>query len=87
MKISLLVGILLLFAANTYSVAAQPVTPPDTTLPGDANGDGKVNGVDYVIWLNNYGQTIAGQHRKGDFNESGKVDGTDYVVWLNNYRV
>ena len=26
-------------------------------LPGDANGDGKVDGVDYVLWLNNYGTT------------------------------
>jgi len=64
------------------------ITSPSPTpagKPGDANGDGKVDGVDYVIWLNHYGQTITGGYTIGDFNTSGKVDGVDYVVWLNNY--
>jgi hypothetical protein len=61
---------------------------PDITPPpklGDANGDNKVDGVDYVVWLNNYNtQTING-HTDGDFNIDKGVDGIDYVVWLNNY--
>lgn len=52
--------------------------------PGDANNDNKVDGVDYVIWLNHYNQSVSGP-TNGDFNNSGKVDGVDYVVWLNNY--
>ncbi|MBU3935869.1 hypothetical protein KJ909_04290, partial [Patescibacteria group bacterium] len=48
-------------------------------LNGDANGDTKVDGVDYVIWLNHYGQTISGGVAVGDFNKSGKIDGVDYV--------
>jgi len=63
-------------------------TPPSPTAsvgkPGDANGDGKVDGLDYVIWLNHYGQNLSGA-TVGDFNSDGKVDGLDYVVWLNNY--
>jgi len=39
-------------------VAAFPTTvsPSSTpeTKPGDANGDNQVDGIDYVIWLNNY---------------------------------
>ena len=31
-------------------------TPTPTPKPGDANGDTKVDGVDYVIWLNNFGK-------------------------------
>jgi hypothetical protein len=58
--------------------------PPPTGKPGDANGDGKVDGQDYVVWLNHYGTTASGA-AKGDFNNDGMVDGRDYVVWLNNY--
>ena len=53
--------------------------------PGDANGDGRVDGLDYVIWLNNYGKPVSGGSSGGDFNGDGKVDGLDYVIWLNNY--
>lgn len=52
--------------------------------PGDANGDSKVDGLDYVAWLSHYNQSYTGASN-GDFNNSGKVDGLDYVVWLNNY--
>jgi len=59
------------------------ITP--TPVPGDANGDGVVNGVDYVVWLNHYNTTTTLGPAVGDFNYSGKVNGVDYVVWLNNY--
>jgi endo-1,4-beta-xylanase len=53
-------------------------------IPGDANGDRKVDGIDYAIWLAHYG-TIARGPSNGDFNNDGKVDGVDFVIWLNNY--
>ena len=56
-------------------------------LPADANSDGKVDGLDYVIWLNSYNQTVAQGAIKGDFDNSGLVDGLDYVIWLNNYDI
>jgi len=64
-------------------------TPPVPTgtpqaKPGDANGDGKVDGQDFVIWLDNYGKTDAGIS-DGDFNNDKKVDGQDYLIWLDNY--
>jgi hypothetical protein len=52
---------------------------------GDANGDGRVDGLDYMIWLNHYGQANAVGPTQGDFNLDSKVDGIDYVIWLNNY--
>src|SRR3989344_639435 len=55
-----------------------------SNLPGDANSDGHVDGIDYVIWLNNYNKHISGIN-KGDFDNNGFVDGLDYVIWLNNY--
>ena len=62
-------------------------TPTPTTIPGDANGDGKVDGVDYLIWLNHYNQNSGNGVRDGDFNEDGTVNGVDYVIWLVSYNV
>jgi len=58
------------------------ITP--TPKPGDANNDGQVDLIDYVIWLNNYGKSAQGISH-GDFNSDGSVDLIDYVIWLNNY--
>jgi hypothetical protein len=62
-------------------------TPAPTTqpgVPGDANGDDRVDISDFVVLLNNYKQSKQGV-QFGDFNENGKVDGLDYIVWLLNY--
>ena len=61
-----------------------PYMPP--AFEGDANGDGKVDGLDYIIWLNNYNQQATNGASAGDFNADGKVDGVDYIIWLNNYQ-
>jgi len=68
---------ILLFHLLTAKVSA--------ILPADANGDGMVDGVDYVIWLNHYNQETVNGHKDGDFNGNGITDGLDYVIWLNNY--
>lgn len=65
--------------AVTPTISSAP-----TAKPGDANGDSKIDGIDYVIWLNHFGQNVSGANL-GDFNASGKVDGVDYVIWINNY--
>ena len=52
---------------------------------GDATFDGCVDGLDYVIWSNHYGQ--AGNWDDGNFNEDSAIDGLDYIVWSNNYLV
>jgi hypothetical protein len=64
-----------------------PSPTPVPGIPGDANGDGLVNGVDYVIWLNHYKQTGTGGPTIGDFNSNGTIDGVDYVIWLNHYSL
>jgi hypothetical protein len=55
------------------------------SLPGDANGDGKVDDADYAIWRTNYNQTKTGGASIGDFNTNGKVEGLDYLIWLTNF--
>ena len=62
------------------------ITPTSINAkPGDANSDGRVDGLDYVIWLRNYNKSATGAG-SGDFNGNGFVDGLDYVIWLNNYN-
>ena len=75
MFLTLLIS-LLLFLINP--------TPSLAQTSADANGDGKVDGLDYVIWLNNYNRQTTGAD-KGDFDGNGLVNGLDYVIWLNNY--
>ena len=57
--------------------------------PGDANGDGLVDGGDLAIWQQNYDPrgTNAATNRwvLGDWNGDGKVDGGDLALWQQNY--
>jgi len=50
---------------------------------GDADYDGLVDGLDYIIWSNNYYQS--GTWSDGDFSGDALVDGLDYIIWSNNY--
>lgn len=77
-------------SADAVRLAAVSTSPaPSITgsqqLSGDANGDGKVDGIDYITWLTHYNQATTLGARDGDFNLDGKVDGIDYITWLNNY--
>ena len=45
------------------------VTP--TPSPGDGNGDNLVDGLDFVIWLTHYNQTVSGGNSVGDYNNNG----------------
>jgi pectate lyase len=60
-------------------------TPTSAGRPGDANGDGLVNGTDYFIWLTHYGTAVSTGPAGGDFNRDGSVTGTDYSIWVSNY--
>ena len=54
--------------------------------PGDANLDYCVDGLDYVIWSNNFLPVgAATDWLRGDFTGDGLTDGLDYVVWSNNF--
>ncbi len=49
-------------------------------LPGDANGDGIVDGADFLAWNTN--KFSSGTNwTTGDFNSDGTTDGQDFVVW------
>ncbi|MEZ6070524.1 MAG: hypothetical protein R3C10_09685 [Pirellulales bacterium] len=56
-------------------------------LPSDGNGDGWVDGLDYLIWAGNFGQNPGpnGDPSDGDYNDDGAVDGLDYLEWAGSF--
>jgi parallel beta-helix repeat protein len=77
---------------NALSTGA---TDPPTTIPGDINGDGKVNLQDLVIFANAYGTTPASGGIPGDphawnpnadINGDLKVDDGDLAILANHYE-
>jgi len=85
-------GILTLNVTNLVTDTAVRIgtydqNPTPTAIPGDANGDGRVDETDYSIWLSHYSPTTtqSGGASIGDLNSDSRVDGLDYVIWLNNY--
>ncbi|MCC7084413.1 MAG: RHS repeat protein, partial [Pirellulales bacterium] len=54
------------------------------TQQGDANGDGYVDGSDFIAWQTNFNTASGGTWDMGDFNGDGSVDGSDFVIWQTN---
>jgi hypothetical protein len=49
-------------------------------LPADFNGNGKVDGADFLTWQRNFGKT-GGIKADGDANGDGNVNGVDLAAW------
>jgi hypothetical protein len=56
-------------------------------LDADFNGDGCVDGVDFLIWQAHYPTAAGATKAMGDTNGDGKVDGVDFLAWQNEYAV
>ncbi|MCA9100866.1 MAG: PEP-CTERM sorting domain-containing protein [Planctomycetales bacterium] len=54
-------------------------------IDGDADIDGKVDGLDYLTWAGNFGKSEDAIWFDGDFVHDGTVDGLDYLAWASNY--
>lgn len=76
-------------ASNPPPVSPTPPAPSPVPSPlpvvnkvqGDANGDQKVDGIDYVTLVNNLDQKMSKGAQAGDFNNDGVVDINDYRIW------
>ena len=55
-----------------------------SSMPGDADGDGKVDFSDLVILARNYGKTVT-PWTGGDANGDGKINFDDLVILARNY--
>ncbi|MCA9100240.1 MAG: PEP-CTERM sorting domain-containing protein [Planctomycetales bacterium] len=75
----------LIVTANKLQI--QALVDFNAGLDGDANGDGWVDGLDYLIWAGNYdtiGPPTPGIS-DGNFNGDNAVDGLDYLIWAGNF--
>jgi hypothetical protein len=71
-------------APTNTRVPSTTNSPTPVPLPADCDNNSVVDGIDFVCWLNHYGQSVSGVSN-GDYNNSGFVDGVDYTIWLFNY--
>jgi hypothetical protein len=56
-------------------------------VPGDANGDAKVDLSDLLILAQNYVKSGGASFSQGDFDNDGKVDFADLLILAQNYGV
>ena len=83
---------------DTYALTVDLVGPGSrsdnyalawfTLIPGDANGDGIVDGADLAVWQRHYdplGLSLP-TWVKGDWNFDNIVDGADLALWQQNYN-
>lgn len=65
-------------AVHLDNLTFRNLSLPDVA---DANGDGTVDGGDFLIWQRNTGKVDATGPAEGDFNFDGVVDPADLDVW------
>jgi hypothetical protein len=56
-----------------------------STVPGDFDSDGDVDGADFVAWQTNFPKANSATLTQGDADGDGDVDGADFVVWQTNF--
>lgn len=57
----------------------------DALTPGDFDGDGDVDGADFVAWQTNFPTQSGASRADGDANGDDKVDGADFAVWQDSF--
>jgi hypothetical protein len=69
-----------------YDTTGVVLTSPLPTLhAGDFDGDGDVDGADFVAWQTNFPKETGATLAQGDADGDGDVDGADFVVWQTNF--
>jgi lysophospholipase L1-like esterase len=73
-------------ATGARALAAREVIAlmGESTLPGDVNLSGRVDGGDFTLLAGNFGRSGREWH-EGDINFDGTVDGSDFAVLAGNF--
>jgi hypothetical protein len=56
-----------------------------SSVPGDFDADGDVDGTDFVAWQTNFPKASGAVLADGDADGDADVDGADFVVWQTNF--
>lgn len=70
-------------AADAVDPAISNPAPVAVMENADFDGDGDVDGQDFLIWERGHG--VGTMQSEGDANFSGNVDGADLTIWQNQY--
>jgi hypothetical protein len=70
---------------NRTRLNAVRITLLAAPQPGDFDGDGDVDGADFVAWQTNFPKASGATLAEGDADSDGDVDGADFVVWQTNF--
>jgi hypothetical protein len=77
--------ILDLYEKGLMGIQLDGTSEPPTNHPGDFDGDGDVDGADFVAWQTNFPKESGATLPQGDGDGDGDVDGADFVVWQTNF--
>jgi hypothetical protein len=58
---------------------------PEAVTPGDFDGDGDIDGADFVAWQTNFPLTTGATSAQGDADGDGDTDGADFAAWQMNF--
>ncbi|MCC7083947.1 MAG: hypothetical protein IT427_02945 [Pirellulales bacterium] len=70
---------------NTELLNQTGVIAVMSSTPGDLDGDGDVDGADFVAWQTNFPTASGATPAQGDADGDGDVDGADFVIWQTHF--
>jgi len=74
-----------LAAAGSHEIGVRHIaSAPPANIPGDGNGNGRVDLGDFTVWGDNFHRS-GGSMAAGDFDLDGKVDIGDFTIWGDFY--
>jgi hypothetical protein len=73
--------------ANSTALVLQlsGIVTGSVVTSGDFDGDGDVDGADFIAWQTNFPLETGATSAQGDANGDGHVDGADFAVWQSQF--
>ena len=70
---------------NQSVVVPVGVVTYEGVIPGDFDGDGDIDGDDFLLWKNGFEISVDAALLDGDADVDGDVDGDDFLIWQNSF--